>query len=200
MKQKHNKFDWNTVSQNRFNELYNGFVPYAEIGKEFGVTANVVTSRVKVLVEAGALKARDSSKIRKRVWTEREDAIIKKLYIAEVPIAHIAKKIGVSQQLIHKRVDEKLAEWGVGKRGNIVDPNKFKSKFNHTVPDVGIEPKNLPLDQLERHSCRFPVNSPPIGGEYLFCGHTARIGKPYCEAHHKLCNPIKAQPSKFSNV
>src|SRR5437660_9069481 len=31
--------------------------------------------------------------------------------------------------------------------------------------------------------CRWPINEPPKGGEYLFCGEKTESGCPYCAYH-----------------
>ncbi len=45
------------------------------------------------------------------------------------------------------------------------------------------EPLNLTLCDLAKGQCKWPVNDPPRGGVFLFCGHDAE--GPYC-AHHTL--------------
>lgn len=51
-------------------------------------------------------------------------------------------------------------------------------------PDpVAPTPLNLSLADLRTDQCKWPVNDPPKGEPYLFCGH-ARFGeKPYCAYH-----------------
>ena len=43
----------------------------------------------------------------------------------------------------------------------------------------------LPLMELAPRGCRWPVNTPEPKGEYLFCGHEAKLGSRYCSHHAK---------------
>ena len=77
----------------------------------------------------------------------------------------------------------------------------MKNNFKHTIKDVGVTPKYLKLEELDGKSCRFPVNTPDAGQEYLFCGHNKGKNQSYCDAHKKLCNPENREKSpraKFS--
>jgi hypothetical protein len=44
--------------------------------------------------------------------------------------------------------------------------------------------RSLRLLQLEGRMCRYPVNDPPRGGEFLFCGDETRWGRVYCDHHY----------------
>lgn len=41
----------------------------------------------------------------------------------------------------------------------------------------------IPLHELERGECKWPVNDPPKGEAYLFCGCRQKNGSPYCDHH-----------------
>jgi len=43
--------------------------------------------------------------------------------------------------------------------------------------------KGIPLLELASSHCRWPINEPPKGGEYLFCGAKKMEGSSYCEFH-----------------
>lgn len=49
--------------------------------------------------------------------------------------------------------------------------------------EITVKPLNLELVDLQRHQCRWPVNTPEKGGKYLFCGHAQAEGSPYCAEH-----------------
>jgi hypothetical protein len=42
----------------------------------------------------------------------------------------------------------------------------------------------LRLDESTNEICRWPVNDPEPKGLFLFCGHSVKEGKRYCEHHH----------------
>ncbi|MCA0276284.1 MAG: GcrA family cell cycle regulator [Proteobacteria bacterium] len=45
--------------------------------------------------------------------------------------------------------------------------------------------RRIPLEDLERGDCRWPVNDPAKGETFLFCGQSAETDNPYC-THHRL--------------
>jgi GcrA cell cycle regulator len=52
------------------------------------------------------------------------------------------------------------------------------------APVPGLAPLNLSLLELGPTSCKWAVNEPPKGEQFLFCGHQRKDGSPYCEFHH----------------
>ena len=44
----------------------------------------------------------------------------------------------------------------------------------------------ISLLDLTSHDCRWPMNAPPRGGEYLFCGEPHFNGWAYCEYHSRI--------------
>jgi GcrA cell cycle regulator len=46
-------------------------------------------------------------------------------------------------------------------------------------------PNPIPLLSLTNQTCKWPVNSPRLGEEYLFCGARSVTGRPYCCAHER---------------
>ena len=45
--------------------------------------------------------------------------------------------------------------------------------------------RGISLLDLGPHECKWPLNAPARGGEYLFCGERQFTG-PYCEYHFRL--------------
>lgn len=43
--------------------------------------------------------------------------------------------------------------------------------------------RHVRLEELRAGACKWPVNAPPRGGEYFFCGLDARPGVSYCPHH-----------------
>jgi hypothetical protein len=55
-------------------------------------------------------------------------------------------------------------------------------------------PKPIPFAGLASGMCRYPINAPARGGEFLFCGApTARPGANYCSHHAEIA--IRVSPS-----
>jgi hypothetical protein len=53
------------------------------------------------------------------------------------------------------------------------------------APLPAASPGRVTLLDLRPGQCKWPVNAPPRGGEYHFCGLPQAAG-PYCSEHHKL--------------
>ena len=53
-------------------------------------------------------------------------------------------------------------------------------------PDlVAPAPLDLMLHEIGNEQCKWPVNDPPKGGAFLFCGHQRAEKGPYCPYHKK---------------
>ncbi len=53
----------------------------------------------------------------------------------------------------------------------------------HGMPDpIAPTPLNLTLTDLASDQCKWPVNDPPKGEPFAFCGHV-RFGAAYCKYH-----------------
>jgi len=48
---------------------------------------------------------------------------------------------------------------------------------------VGIEPRHLAFNDIERWDCRYVYGD----GPFTFCGHAVQEGSSYCPGHHDLC-------------
>ena len=56
-----------------------------------------------------------------------------------------------------------------------------------SIPMEAPKPMNLTIMQLTSRTCKWPVNDPPKGEAYLFCGEAKEPGKePYCPYHARL--------------
>jgi len=51
---------------------------------------------------------------------------------------------------------------------------------------IEVEPRHLPLLELERRDCRFPYGGDKDGQAITFCGHPRRKGSSYCTPHFHL--------------
>jgi GcrA cell cycle regulator len=48
---------------------------------------------------------------------------------------------------------------------------------------VGVSPRLIPLDALERNDCRYAYGGDKEGEDIVFCGHPRRPGSSYCAPH-----------------
>ena len=61
-----------------------------------------------------------------------------------------------------------------------------RSRSEETAIAYDEASRRVPLMELDRGDCRWPVNDPePKVEEYLFCGHKAKLGSKYCSHHAK---------------
>ena len=57
------------------------------------------------------------------------------------------------------------------------------------IPPEAPTPMNLTLMDLTSRTCKWPVNDPPRGEPFLFCGVAKEAGaKPYCPFHARLAS------------
>ncbi|WP_273792398.1 GcrA family cell cycle regulator [Brucella anthropi] len=61
------------------------------------------------------------------------------------------------------------------------------------APEAIAAPLFLPLADLDRSQCRFPVNDAAPGEQHLFCGHPVKIESSFCGHHHRR---VFVRPSK----
>jgi GcrA cell cycle regulator len=62
---------------------------------------------------------------------------------------------------------------------------------------VQIDPRHLPLVDLEPGDCRYPYGGDEEEGEGItFCGHPRRQGASYCAAHFYLTRGPDATPER----
>lgn len=179
--------NWGDDLNHQIIELYNDKKSFHYIAKVLGCHRTTISDRCKSLISAGAIEARDKS----FVFTEQMDKIIRSGYQNRNEIKVIAMQAEISVHLVRKRINQKRDEWGLISRSEHGGGNyKLAAKKYppHQVPDVGVIPKNLLLEDLNSNSCRYPVNSPDKGKEFLFCGHDTEPDKNYCPAHDRLCN------------
>lgn len=65
-------------------------------------------------------------------------------------------------------------------RGN--KPPRKQPRVRGLPDPVAPAPLNLALAELTAEQCKWPVNDPPKGDAYAFCGHV-RFGPSYCRYH-----------------
>jgi len=64
---------------------------------------------------------------------------------------------------------------------------------------VEVEPRHLPLTELERGDCRYPYGGDAEGEAITFCGHPRQPGSSYCMPHFHLSrNPAVSPAREFT--
>ena len=90
------------------------------------------------------------------------------------------KILSKNQQHAHGTVRQQTAKPPVAVRRRRHRPEPQTETF--TLRSVPIEPRNLPLIDLQPGECRWPVTDGP---PHLFCGRPVRTGN-YCAGHFDL--------------
>lgn len=138
-------------------------------------------------------------------WTEERIKTLTKLWSEGRSASIIGAKIGMTRNaVIGKRI-----RLGLPDRGNrggwrrplspredqerhIRELRAFETKMKPAPKpqpmkaDDALAPLMIPLLDLEPHMCRWPVNSPERGEEFLFCAHEKERGSPYCSFHESI--------------
>jgi GcrA cell cycle regulator len=65
---------------------------------------------------------------------------------------------------------------------------------------VQIDPRHLPLTDLEPGDCRFPYGGDEEGEAITFCGHPRRRGTSYCTAHFHLTREPNAALERTAGI
>ena len=77
---------------------------------------------------------------------------------------------------------------------NLPPPSALKPANPVRLRCVGVQPRLITLDELERGDCRYPYGGDKEGEEISFCGHPRQPGSSYCAPHaHLTCGPGAAR-------
>jgi hypothetical protein len=108
----------------------------------------------------------------KLIWTPELDAEVRDLWELGWPSVAIAEEIGATKNSIIGRAFRQKWVWA-------------SRRVTHAPKLAAPPPSGQPptLLDLKPHQCKWPVNEPPKGGTYLFCGEGTINGNSYCEAH-----------------
>jgi GcrA cell cycle regulator len=96
----------------------------------------------------------------------------------------------VSERLLRQRFAA-MAKWFVPEFERVETP---------PLRCVDIEPRHLPLLELEPGDCRYPYGGDAEGEAITFCGHPKREDSSYCAAHFHLTRGPGAMPERAVNV
>ena len=155
-------------------------------------------------------------------YTEAELNIVRTMakqgHSARIIAAHLGNRSRNSVvSVIHRRLEKEgviLGEWrklaakdraaaGVKRRHRVV-PRPAKSEQMPPAPkpvpqiiDGVRHGAGMPLLMLSRGRCKWPINEPDRGGEYLFCGEAVdnwseTVGGRYCACHRQISKGTKA--------
>ena len=69
---------------------------------------------------------------------------------------------------------------------NLPPPSALKSANPVKLRCVGVQPRLITLDELERGDCRYPYGGDKEGEGISFCGHPRQPGSSYCTPHARL--------------
>jgi len=69
---------------------------------------------------------------------------------------------------------------------NLPPPSALKPANPVKLRCVGVQPRLIALDELERGDCRYPYGGDEEGEEISFCGHSRQAGSSYCAPHARL--------------
>ncbi|WP_298879044.1 GcrA family cell cycle regulator [uncultured Bradyrhizobium sp.] len=73
---------------------------------------------------------------------------------------------------------------------NLPPPSALKPADPVKLRCVGVQPRLITLDELERGDCRYPYGGDKEGEAISFCGHPRQPGSSYCAPHARVtCGP-----------
>lgn len=81
------------------------------------------------------------------------------------------------------------------READLRDRRSFTTIKTDTAAAYDTASRRLRLGELERRDCRYPVTDPEPDEPFLFCGHRAEPGKPYCK-HHMARAYKTAEPTE----
>jgi len=154
------------------------------IGKQFGISREIVSGIIYRAREAGDLRAgfRASTRtVALKVWTPEMDARLREMWPGRLTIVQIAKELGMRSK---NSVMNRGTRLGLGPRG-IAPKREYAPHVDREgswTPLEGQEPVHL-LD-LSLGVCRWPVNVPER--LLMSCGAPVDAGSVYCKHHREM--------------
>lgn len=184
-----------------------------EIAREVGCGEGTVRDMIRRFGIPNKHSYKPAPSIADGVWNDETVAIVKKCYAKGLSASLIANEIfkETKRRVSRNAVIGKIHRLGLAPTGR-QSPRKRKQHHKvlpgvaPSVPKKFIvqqtelvsvrdenepESKNLRLDELTAHQCRWPHGTK----DYVFCGHPIVPGTPYC-AHHRAraYQPTRAKP------
>ena len=117
-----------------------------------------------------------------------------------------AKRLGLALGMPERMISPSIVPSLPGGSAQLTPPHAAPSGLNLPPPSalkpanpvrlrcVGVQPRLITLDELERGDCRYPYGGDKEGEEISFCGHPRQPGSSYCAPHaHLTCGPGAAR-------
>jgi GcrA cell cycle regulator len=95
-------------------------------------------------------------------------------------------------RVYERNVAPKIAKSPVPRTGQLAAQKPPARLLPPVAPDLpilserGEASQGIPFAELTEKSCKFPLNSPPPGGAFIFCGKDRKAGSPYCVDCHAI--------------
>lgn len=174
-----------------------------QIAAELGYSRNAVIGKCgRMGLRLAGGKARNDSKPKRRVdsWTEETWRRLAEMWNAGRSSAEIAKSFGISESRVKQRAAERrdlcparANGWNTRKAAQFRRAaGRYASRHDVRLREHASDEAqsydatalNVTMMDIRSGQCRWPVNAPERGGEFLFCGHEVAAGKSYCQHHH----------------
>lgn len=116
-------------------------------------------------------------------WSDEDKNRVAVLLRQWLPASKIATQLACSRNAVTGVVSRDPMLKKIGLSGRHLRTKRLTQPRTHGRPDpVAPMPLNLTLTELAADQRKWPVNDPPRGEPFAFCGH-ARFGAAYCEYH-----------------
>ena len=134
------------------------------------------------------------------------DDQLAELWAAGATLSDVGLKLGGSRSLVAGRIAKARARGDLRFALRPPTPKKKRAPKPLIVkpavvkpvgPAAFVERKGKPLAALKPGQCRYPLNDPERGGEFLFCAEPiAKSGANYCSRHTEIT--LRVSASAFS--
>lgn len=175
----------------------------SQIAAQLGRTRNSVIgkcARIGLRLNGGNPKSSAKAARRADAWTDETWRRFSELWNAGRTSADIGKAFGISASRVKQRAAERRdlcparsPAWSARKAARFrTAAGRYASRHGIGLRDnarreaesYDADALNVTMMDLRSGMCRWPVNSPERGGEFLFCGHEVASGESYCQHHH----------------
>ncbi|MBI1238657.1 MAG: GcrA cell cycle regulator [Alphaproteobacteria bacterium] len=132
-------------------------------------------------------------------WTDERVEQLKQMWTEGLSASQIARALG---GVTRNAVIGKVHRLGLSGRASPTRPERPRIRSVAPRPllprPVLIEPVevkaplttaeggNITVANISRNQCKWPIGDPSDSDSFRFCGHGARAGSPYCEAHSRM--------------
>lgn len=175
-----------------------------EIAVEFGRSRNAIIGRCGRLgLRLAGGKANTRTAKKNEVWTDARWREFAAMWREGKTAVEIGRVYGISASTVKYRAQTRRdlcpargREWnrmssrkGIAARSksgsvNIDRERRLRESASAEAQAYDATALNITMMDIRSGQCRWPVNSPERGGEFLFCGHEVADGKSYCVHHH----------------